>query len=119
MEKWTIPRPNTNLGRHFFEKLSTFDRTLVEFDPNASTLLASNSTTHIALTFFNKEERERMFHTQIWVQKNPLHLIMDNGSQKNFVSEYLVKKLGLFTTPHPQPYNISWMKDGHEIRITL
>ena len=43
---------------------------------------------------------------------------MDNGSQKNFISEDLVKKLGLLTTPHPQPYNIGWMKDGHELRIT-
>ena len=29
-----------------------------------------------------------------------------------------MKKLGLSTTPHPQPYNVGWMKDGHEIRIT-
>ena len=45
-------------------------------------------------------------------------MIKDNGSQKNFVSEDLVKKLGLVTTPHPQPYNIGWMKDGQELRIT-
>ena len=51
------------------------------------------------------------------VHNNSLHLIVDNGSQKNFVSEYLVKKLGLVITPHPQPYNIGWMKDGHELRI--
>ena len=43
---------------------------------------------------------------------------MDNGSQKNFVYEYIVNKLGLVTTPHPQPYNICWMKDGKELRIT-
>ena len=59
-----------------------------------------------------------MFHTHIWVHKNPLHLIVDNGSEKNFVSKYLVKKLGLVTTLHPQPYNIGWMKDGQELRIT-
>ena len=29
-----------------------------------------------------------------------------------------MKKLGLVTTPHPQPYNISCMKDGQELRIT-
>ena len=29
-----------------------------------------------------------------------------------------MKKLGLVTTPHPQPYNIGWMKDGQEQRIT-
>ena len=35
-----------------------------------------------------------------------------------FVSKYLMKKLGLVTTPHPYPYNISSMKDGQELRIT-
>ena len=43
---------------------------------------------------------------------------MGYGSEKNFIYENLVKKLGLVTTPHPQPYNISWMKDGKELRIT-
>ena len=59
-----------------------------------------------------------MFHTQIWVQNNLLHFIMDNYSHKKFVSEYILKKLGIVTTPHPHPYNISWMKDGRELRIT-
>ena len=45
-------------------------------------------------------------------------MIVDNGSQKNFVSKDIVKKLGLVATPHPQPYNIGWMKDGQELRIT-
>ena len=58
-----------------------------------------------------------MFHTQIWVQKHSSHLIVDNGSAKNFFFEYLVNKLGIVTTPHPQPYNIDWMKDGQELRI--
>ena len=43
---------------------------------------------------------------------------MDNGSQKHFVSEDLVNKLGLVTTVHPHSYNIDWMKNGKELRIT-
>ena len=80
--------------------------------------MTSTSTTPIASTIIDEEEWECLFHTRIWVQNNPLHLIVDNSSQKNFVFEYLVKKLGLFTTPHPQPYSIDWMKDGQELRIT-
>ena len=38
-------------------------------------------------------------------------------ARRNF-SEHLVKKLGLVTTPHPQPYNIGWIKDRQELRIT-
>ena len=29
-----------------------------------------------------------------------------------------MKKLVLVTTPHLPPYNIGWMKDGQELRIT-
>ena len=45
-------------------------------------------------------------------------MIVDNGRQNKFICKYLVKKLGLVTTPHPQPYNISWIKHGKELRIT-
>jgi len=43
---------------------------------------------------------------------------VDNISHKKFFDEDIVKKLGLLTTPHPQPYNINWMKDGQKLRIT-
>ena len=79
----------------------------------------STSTTLAASTIINEEELHNIFHTWIWVQNNPLHLIVDNGSQKNFVFEDLVKKLGLVTTPHPQPYNIGWMKKEKLLRITF
>ena len=45
-------------------------------------------------------------------------MIVDNDKKKNLIYEYLVKKLGLVTTPHSQPYNTDWMKDGKELRIT-
>ena len=54
----------------FLEKLSRSDlsdRTLVESNPNASTLLASTLTTLAASTIVNEEEREHIFHTGIWV----------------------------------------------------
>ena len=38
---------------------------------------------------------------------------MDNGSQKNLVSQALVNCLNLVTTPHPHPYQLGWVqKDG-------
>ena len=92
----------------FLEILSTYDlynKSLVESNPEASTLLTS--TTPIASTTVNEEKREHLFHTHIWVQNNLLHLIVNNGIQKNFVSEDLVKKLDIVTNRHPQPYNIS------------
>jgi hypothetical protein len=58
------------------------------------------------------EEGEHLFHSQMWVKGTPLHFIIDSGSQKNLISEEVVKKLGLSTTPHPQPYNIGWIRQG-------
>ena len=103
------------------EKLSTtdlFDKILVESNLDASTLLASTSTTLKTFTIIDEEEQEHLFHTHIWVQNNPLHLIVDNGSQKNFIYEYIMNILGLVTTTHPHPYNMDCMKDGKELRTS-
>jgi hypothetical protein len=52
------------------------------------------------------------FHSQMWVKGTRLHFIVDSGSQKNLISAEVVKQLGLSTTPHPQPYNIGWLRQG-------
>ena len=90
----------------FLEKLSTSDlsdRTLVESYPIASTLLSSNSTTLTTSTIVNEEERELLFQSQIQVLKDPLLLIVDIGTHKKFILEYIMNKLSLVTTPHSQP----------------
>jgi hypothetical protein len=56
------------------------------------------------------EEGEHLFHSQMWVKGTPLHFIVDSESQKNLISAEVVKQLGLSTTPHPQPYNIEWLR---------
>jgi hypothetical protein len=55
------------------------------------------------------EEGERLFHSQMWVKGNPLHFIIDSGSQKNPISSKVIKKLTLPTMSHPQPYTIGWL----------
>jgi len=52
--------------------------------------------------------------------KNSLALlIMDNGSQKNLVSQELVDRLKLTTTPHPKPYHLGWVqKDGPRLLVS-
>ena len=39
-------------------------------------------------------------------------LTMDNGSQKNLVSQKLVNHLQLPTNPHPNLYQLSWVQMG-------
>jgi hypothetical protein len=49
------------------------------------------------------------------VKGTPLHFIVDRGSQKNLISAEVIKQLGLSTTPHPQPYNIGWLRQGRDL----
>jgi hypothetical protein len=58
------------------------------------------------------EEGEHLFHSHMWVKGTSLHFIVDSRSQKNLISAEVAKQLGLSTTPHPQPYNIGWLRQG-------
>jgi hypothetical protein len=53
----------------------------------------------------------------MWVKGTPLHFIIDSGSQKNLISGEVVKQLGLSTTPHLQPYNIGWLRQGRDLHV--
>jgi hypothetical protein len=53
----------------------------------------------------------------MWVKGTRLHFIVDSDSQKNHISEEVVKRLSLPTMPHPQPYTIGWLCQGSDIRI--
>jgi hypothetical protein len=49
------------------------------------------------------EEGERFFHSQMWVNGNPMHFIVDRRSQKNLISSEVIEQLGLVKTLHLQP----------------
>jgi len=40
------------------------------------------------------------------------------GSLVNLISETIVKKLGLKTTPHPKPYPLGWVRDNAKLNVT-
>jgi hypothetical protein len=75
---------------------------IIDAEPNAT----------IAPTKIQKEEPEdpeeekHLFHSKMWVKVSPLQFIVDSGSQKNLILVEVVKRLGLLTTTHPQPYTI-------------
>jgi hypothetical protein len=64
------------------------------------------------------EEGERLFHSQMWVKGTPLHFIVDSGSQKNLISEEVVKLLALSTTSHPHPFTIGWLRQGSDLHVS-
>jgi hypothetical protein len=64
------------------------------------------------------KEAERLFHSKMWVKGSPLQFIIDSGIQKNLISVEVMKRLGLPTTAHPQPYTIGWLHQGWDLRVS-
>jgi hypothetical protein len=66
------------------------------------------------MTYDNSKSSPLSLFTNNFQIKRSLALpIMDNGSQKNLVSQELVQHLQIPTTPHPKSYQLGWVqKDG-------
>ncbi|CAL2259851.1 unnamed protein product [Prunus armeniaca] len=62
--------------------------------------------------------REELFHVNIQVKQSVVQAIIDPGSQKNLISEALVRTVGLNTTPHPKPYPLGWIQKDVDLQIT-
>jgi hypothetical protein len=93
---------------------NTGKRQIIDADPTAIVATATIQPEEPT----DPEEGEHLFHSQMWVKGTPLHFIVDSGSQKNLISAEVVKQLGLSTTPHPQPYNIGWLRQGRDLRVS-
>jgi hypothetical protein len=89
-------------------------RQIIDTDPTATV----TTTTIQPEEPTDPEEGEHLFHSQMWVKGTPLHFIVDSGSQKNLISAEVIKQLGLLTTPHPQPYNIGWLRQGRDLCVS-
>nr|GEZ57625.1 putative reverse transcriptase domain-containing protein [Tanacetum cinerariifolium] len=45
-------------------------------------------------------------------------MIIDGGNCENVVSTYMVKKLGMKTKDHPEPYQLTWLKKRNAIKVS-
>ena len=79
---------------------------IIDADPNATVATAKIQKNEPE----DPEEEERLFHPQMWVKGSMLQFIVDSWSQKNLIFAEVVKRLGLPTTTHPQPYTIGWLQ---------
>jgi hypothetical protein len=93
---------------------NTGKRQIIDADPTAIVVTATIQPEEPT----DPEEGEHLFHSQMWVKGTPLHFIVDSRSQKNLISVEVIKQLGLSTTPHPQPYNIGWLRQGRDLRVS-
>jgi len=87
---------------------------IIDADPSATVATAKIQKNEPE----DPEEEERLFHSQMWVKGSPIQFIVDSGSQKNLISAEVVKRLGLPTTAHPQPYTIGWLHQGRDLRVS-
>jgi hypothetical protein len=90
------------------------NRQIINADPTA---IFATATIQLEESV-DPEEGEHLFHSQMWVKGTPLHFIVDSSSQKNLISTEVIKQLGLSTTPHLQPYNIEWLHQGRDLRVS-
>ena len=63
-------------------------------------------------------QRRSLFHTRCKYEDKCCDMIIDGGSTDNLVSEEMVSKLKLKREKHPQPYQISWVKDEHKFLVS-
>ena len=57
----------------------------------------------------DEKDKIELFHIQVISKHTKIDTLFDIGSQENFMSEDLVKKLNLETIPHPNPYPLGWI----------
>ena len=62
-------------------------------------------------------QRENIFHCHCVVGGKVCSMIVDNGSCTNVVSEITVKRLGLATRDHPEPYMLQWLSNSGELKV--
>ena len=60
------------------------------------------------------DQRESIFQTKCRIKDRVCDLIIDGGSETNFVSMQLVQDLKLHTQDHPNPYKLRWLESKAE-----
>jgi len=66
----------------------------------------------------NERRRHELFHIRDISKHQKIDTLFDSGSQVNLISEAIVKKLGLPTTPHKKPYPMGWICDKAKLQET-
>ena len=63
-------------------------------------------------------QRHKVFRTRCTIDGMVCDVIIDGESSNNIISLKAVKKLGLRTEPHPNPYHISWNTNEIYVKVT-
>ena len=109
----TIATTQHDLGSDFGDEIKITTMGFKGKDSIASTSSSSslNETQH-------EKERIKLFRIRVISKHTKIDTLFDSGSQENLISEDIVKKLNLETTPHPKPYFLGWICDNAKLHVT-
>jgi hypothetical protein len=66
----------------------------------------------------DKIQCHNLFHIFFIINNCRVLTIIDSGSCNNLVNSEVVKKLGLTTSAHPDPYNTQWFNNSGKVKVT-
>ncbi|XP_010485042.1 PREDICTED: uncharacterized protein LOC104763360 [Camelina sativa] len=87
--------------------------------PAKCEILVARRSLSVQTAIVEHEQRENLFHTRCHVRDKVCCLIIDGWSCTNVASETMVKKLGLTTEKHPNPYKLQWLNDDGEMKVSI
>ncbi|CAN0843250.1 hypothetical protein LINGRAHAP2_LOCUS3771 [Linum grandiflorum] len=64
------------------------------------------------------EQRDHLFYTRCLINNYVCSVMIDGGSCTNVASTTLVTALKLPTTKHPSPYQLQWLNNGGELKVS-
>ena len=80
---------------------------------------ASTSTSLHSVDNENDERKiNELFHIRVISKHTKIDTLFDSGSQVNLIVESVVKKLGIETKPHKNPYPLGWVCDKTKLQVT-
>lgn len=61
--------------------------------------------------------QKNIFQTRYTTQGKVCNVIIDGGNYENVVAATMVEKLKIKTESHPEPYKLTWLLKGNEIKV--
>ncbi|XP_023765790.1 uncharacterized protein LOC111914248 [Lactuca sativa] len=62
--------------------------------------------------------RNNIFRTKCTTKGKVCTLIIDGGSCENMVATSMVEKLASDVQPHPEPYQLTWLRKGNVVKVS-
>ena len=102
----TVASAHRDLGSDFGDESK-----IMEIGSKGVSIIHSNSSVQSTKleSDTNQKKISEIFHVRVTIKHTKVDTLFDNGSQVILISETIVNKLGLKTTPHKKPYPLGWV----------